>query len=107
VLKAASDAVAQSARQALGAAPVVPLTNEPPAKIIIDSPLAERAPGRVVIQYRSENLYIVPGVGPAALAVPPRVGHIQVTVDHNLWHWAEASGLPRIINGLPAGRTRS
>ncbi len=104
VLMAASTAGAQSARQVLGAAPVVPLTNEPPAKIIIDPPLAEPLSlGRVVIQYRTENLHIVPVFGPAALAVSPRIGHIHVTVDDNPWRWADASGLPLIINGLPPG----
>jgi len=104
LLMAASVAVAQSARQVRGAAPVVPLTNEPPAKIIIDPPLAEPLSlGRVVIQYRTENLHIVPVFGPAALAVSPRIGHIHVTVDDNPWRWADASGEPLIVNGLPPG----
>jgi hypothetical protein len=65
-----------------GTAPVVPLTNEPPAKIIIDPPLAEPLSfGRAVIQYRTENLHIVPVFGPAALAVSPRIGHIHGIVD--------------------------
>lgn len=104
VLIGALAATAQSARQARGAAPVVPLENEPPAKIIVDPPLAEPlSPGRVVIQYRTENLHIVPVFGPAALAVTPRVGHIHVTVDDAPWRWADASGEPLIVNGLPAG----
>jgi hypothetical protein len=41
--------------------------------------------------------------GPAALAVSPRIGHIHVTVDDAPWRWADASGEPLIINGLPAG----
>ena len=103
VLVAAS-AGAQSARQVRGAAPVIPLTSEPPARIIIDPPVAETLSfGRVVIQYRAENLHIVPVFGPAALAVSPRIGHIHVTVDGAPWHWADASGEPLIINGLPAG----
>jgi Family of unknown function (DUF6130) len=41
-----------------------PLQNEPPAKIIIDPPLAEPlSHGRVVIQYCTENLHIVPVFG--------------------------------------------
>ncbi len=97
-------ALGQTARQVLGAAPVLPLTNEAPAKIIIDPPLAEPlALGRVVIQYRTENLRIVPVFGPAALAVSPRVGHIHVTVDDAPWRWADASGLPLIVNGLSPG----
>jgi hypothetical protein len=55
---------------------------------VIDPPLADQlAHGRVVIQYRTENLHIVPVFGPAALAVSPRIGHIQVTVDDAPWRW--------------------
>jgi len=61
---------AQTAREVRGAAAVEPLQHEPPAKIIIDSPLPEPlSRGRVVIQYRTENLHIVPVFGAAALAV--------------------------------------
>ena len=67
-LMAASSA-AQTAREVRGAAAVEPLQNEPPAKIIIDPPLAEPlSRGRVVIQYRTDNLHVVPVFGPAALA---------------------------------------
>jgi hypothetical protein len=48
-------------------------------------------------------LHIVPVFGPAALAVTPRVGHIHVTVDDGPWRWADASGEPLIVNGLPTG----
>jgi uncharacterized protein DUF6130 len=100
----AASAAGQTAREVRGAAPVEPLQNEPPAKIIIDPPLAEPlSRGRVVIQYRTENMHIVPVFGPAALAVSPRVGHIHVTVDDAAWGWADASGEPVILNGLPPG----
>jgi len=102
-LMAASGA-AQTAREVRGAAAVEPLHNEPPAKIIIDPPLADPlSRGRVVIQYRTEHLHIVPVFGPAALAVSPRVGHIHVTVDDAPWVWADASGEPVVLNGLPPG----
>src|SRR5258705_8017662 len=95
---------AQTAREVRGAAAVEPLQPEPPAKIVIDPPLAEPlSRGRVVIQYRTENLHIVPVFGPAALAVSPRVGHIHVTVDDAAWVWADASGDPVILNGLAPG----
>jgi hypothetical protein len=100
----AASASAQTAREVRGAAAVEPLQYEPPAKIIIDPPLA--APlshGRVVIQYRTENLHIVPVFGPTALAVSPRVGHIHVNVDDAPWVWADASGEPVILNGLRPG----
>ncbi len=100
----ASGAFAQTAREIRGSAGVVPLVSEPPAKIIIDPPVADSlALGRVVIQYQAENLRIVQVFGPAALDVSPRIGHIHVTVDDAPWRWADASGEPLIINGLPAG----
>jgi hypothetical protein len=101
----ASGALAQTAKEIRGPAGVVPLAGEePPAKIIVDPPLADSlAQGRVVIQYRAENLRIVQVFGPAALDVSPRIGHIHVTVNDAPWRWADASGEPLIINGLPAG----
>jgi len=56
-----------------------------------------------VIRYRAENLRIEPVFGPAVLDVSPRIGHIHVTVDDAPWHWADSSGEPLIIQGLPAG----
>lgn len=80
------------------------LESEPPAKIVIDAPLAEAlSRGVVFVQYRAANLQIVPVFGPAALAVSPRVGHIHVTVDDATWHWEDASGGPIVINGLAPG----
>ena len=61
---------------------VIPLASEPPAKIIVDPPLPDAlARGLVVIQYRTENLRIVPVFGPGALDVSPRIGHLHLTVD--------------------------
>ena len=85
-------------------APVVPLTAQPAPHLHVDAPLAEQlAKGLVVIRYRAEDLRILPVFGPAALDVSPRLGHIHVTVDDAPWHWADASGEPLIIQGLPAG----
>ena len=104
-MAANSDLFAQpSVRDIRGAAPVVPLTSEPPPKLFVDPPLAEPLSlGRVVIQYRADNVHFVPVYGPAALNVSPRVGHIHVTVDNAPWHWADASGEPLILNGFPPG----
>ena len=103
----AASAHGQTARQVRGAAAVEPLTNEPPAKIVIDPPLADPlSHGRIVIQYRTENLHIAPVFGAAALPVSPRVGHIHVTVDDATWAWADASGEPVILNGLLPGPHR-
>jgi Family of unknown function (DUF6130) len=100
----ACSSIAQTARDIRGPAAVVPLATEPPPRIVIDAPLAEwLAQGRVVIQYRTENLRIVPVFGPNALGVSPRIGHIHVTVDDSPWRWADASGEPLIINCLPPG----
>ena len=55
------------------------------------------------IQYRTENLQIVPVFGPKAVDVSPRIGHLHVAVDGASWIWAETSGGPLIIAGLPAG----
>lgn len=101
---AVSGPAVQGVRQILAAAPVEPVQNEPPAKLVIDPPLAESlSHGRVVIQYRAEHLHLVPVFGPAALAVSPRIGHLHVTVDDTPWVWADASGEPLILNGLPSG----
>lgn len=99
-----SPALAQSAHDLLGAAGVVPLDSQPPPRLVVDPPLAGPLSfGRVVIQYRAENLRIVPVFGPDALDVSPRIGHIHVTVDDLPWHWADASGEPVILNGMPPG----
>lgn len=102
----ASPAAAQSAYDVLGPAGVVPLDSPQSApKLIVDPPLpGPLSFGRVVIQYRAENLRIVPVFGPNALEVSPRIGHIHVTIDDLPWHWADASGEPLILNGFPPGR---
>jgi len=64
------------------------------------------ARGVVVLQYRTENIRIVPVFGQAALQVSPRVGHLHVTLDNLPWDWADASGVPVIIQNLPAAPHR-
>lgn len=104
MLMIASPVAAQSARDILGAAGVVPLDGQPAPVLVVDPPLpGPLSFGRVVIQYRAENLRIVPVFGPKALDVSPRIGHIHVTVDDLPWHWADASGEPVILNGMPPG----
>ena len=97
---------AQTAAAILGAPAVVPLDHPQPApRLIVDPPVpGPPSFGRVVIQYRAENLRITPTFGPKALEVTPRIGHIHVTVDDLPWHWADASGEPLIMNGMPPGR---
>jgi len=98
-------ASAQSAREAVGATPYIELQNEPPPKLIVDQPLAEGLPqGLVWIQYRAENVHIVPVFGKGALQASPRVGHLHITVDDLPWLWADPSGSNTIdIFGLPPG----
>jgi uncharacterized protein DUF6130 len=85
-------------------APVVALDSQPPARLIVDSPLPEQlATGYIVIRYRAENMRILPVYGPAALHVVPRIGHLHITVDDSTWHWLDASGEPISINGLIPG----
>jgi hypothetical protein len=99
-------AVAQSANANCPPARFIPLAAaEPPAKIRIDPPLAAPLASRgvAIIQYCAENLHIVPVFGPNAVSVSPRVGHVHVNVDDAPWVWADASGTPIILQGLPAG----
>jgi hypothetical protein len=106
VILCASTALAQSVAQTCRPAQVIPLTGtEPAPKIVIDPPLPEPLASRgvVVIPYCAENMRIAPMFGAGALAVSPRIGHVHVTVDDAPWHWADASGNPLILRGLPPG----
>ena len=94
----------QSAKDVRGASPLVAIENEAPAKLIVDPPLPEPlAAGRVFIQYRTENLRVVPVFGKGALGVSPRIGHIHITVDDAPWHFVDASGETIILVGLHPG----
>jgi hypothetical protein len=87
-------------------AQVIPITGtEAAAKIVVSPPLPEplATRGVVIIPYCAENMRITAVFGAGALTVSPRVGHIHVTVDDAPWHWADASGNPLIIRGLPPG----
>lgn len=103
----AMTAVAQNPTDKCRPAQVIPLADgsEPPAKIAVDpplpGPLASR--GVAIIQYCAQNLHLAPVFGPNALAVSPRVGHVHVRLDDAPWVWADASGNPIILMGLPPG----
>jgi hypothetical protein len=100
----AAGASAQSAREIRGASPLVAIENEPPPRLIVDPPLAEPlSRGLVFIQYRTENLRVVPVFGQGALGVSPRIGHLHLTVDDLPWHFVDASGETVILVGLPPG----
>ena len=100
----ATVASAQSAKDIRGPSPLIALENEAPARLIVDPPLAQPlAAGHVFIQYRTENLRVVPVFGKGALDVSPRIGHIHITVDDAPWHFVDASGETIILVGLVAG----
>lgn len=99
------NANAQSARDFIGAPAITPIVSEAPAKLIVDAPLPdELAKAKVIIQYRTENLRIVPVYGQEALKISPRIGHLHITVDNLPWHWADASNEPLIIVGMAPGK---
>ena len=97
-------AFAQSARDVRGPSPLVAIESEAPAKLIVDPPLPEPlALGRVFIQYRTENLRVMPVFGKGALEVSPRIGHVHITVDDASWHFVDSSGETVILVGLKPG----
>jgi hypothetical protein len=102
----ATSAFAQSAKEVRGASPYAAIENEPAPKLIVDPPLPEAlAQGVIWIQYRVENVHIVPVFGTGALNVSPRVGHLHIHVDDVPWWWADASDNNTIdIAGMPPGQ---
>jgi hypothetical protein len=96
---------AQSAKEFRGATPYIELKDEPPAKLIVDAPLPDLLDkGIVWIQWRAENVHIVPVFGKGALTASPRVGHLHVRVDDLPWLWADASDINTIdLAGMPPG----
>jgi len=95
---------AQTAKDIRGPSPLVAIENEPAPRLIVDPPLAEQlARGLVFIQYRTENLRVMPVFGKGALDVSPRIGHIHITVDDATWHFVDASGETIILVGLEPG----
>jgi hypothetical protein len=71
----------------------------------VDPPLPDRlAEGVVWIQWRVENVRILPVFGKAALNVSPRIGHLHIRVDDLPWGWADASDNNTIdIARMPPG----
>jgi hypothetical protein len=98
-------AAALSAKEVRGASPYLQIKNEPAAKLIVDPPLPDLLDQGVVwIQWRAENVHIVPVFGKGALNASPRVGHLHVQVDDLPWLWADASDINTIdLAGMPPG----
>jgi hypothetical protein len=100
----ALSASAQTAKDVKGATPLVAIQDEPPVTLIVDPPIPEQlALGRVFIQYRTENLRILPVYGKAALTVSPRVGHLHYYVDDQSWPTIDSSGDTVVLVGLAPG----
>ena len=95
-----------SARDVRGASPYVAIEKEPAPKLIVDDPLPEGlAIGVFWVQYRVENLRIVPVFGAGALQASPRIGHLHIIVDDLPWWWADASDNNTIdIANFPPGQ---
>ena len=97
-------ASAQTAKDVKGPTPLVAIQNEASAKLIVDPPIPEQlALGRVFIQYRTENLRILPVFGRAALEVSPRIGHLHYFVDDQSWPIVDTSGETVVLVGLAPG----
>ena len=100
----ALSAAAQTAKEVKGATPLVAVPNEAPPKLVVDPPIPEQlAQGRVFIQYRTENLRILPVFGNAAVAVSPRLGHLHYYVDGQSWPTVDSSGETVVLVGLQPG----
>ena len=100
----ALSASAQTAKDVKGATPLVAIQNEAPAQLIVDPPIPEQlALGRVFIQYRTENLRIMPVFGKAGLEVSPRVGHLHYFLDDQSWPTVDTSGETVVFVGLAPG----
>jgi len=97
--------VQQSAKEVRGATPYLEIKNESAPKLIVDPPLPDLLDKGVVwIQWRAENVHVVPVFGKGALNVSPRVGHLHVHVDDVPWFWADVSDMNTIdLAGMPPG----
>jgi len=93
------------AKEVRGATPYIELKNEPAPKLIVDPPLPDLLDQGVVwIQWRAENVHILPVFGKGALSASPRIGHLHVHVDDLPWWWADPSNVNTIdLAGMPPG----
>ncbi|HEY1147104.1 MAG TPA: DUF6130 family protein [Pseudoduganella sp.] len=83
---------------------LLPLESEPAPKLQAYPPIADAlARGVVIIQFRTENVRLMPVFGAKATEVTPRLGHLHVTVDNWQGTWAHTSTDPIIVVGLQPG----
>jgi hypothetical protein len=67
-----------NAKEVRGATPYLEIANEPPPRLIVDPPLPDLLDQGVVwIQWRAENVHILPVFGKGALSASPRIGHLS------------------------------
>jgi hypothetical protein len=102
----ATAASGQSARERVGPSPYNAVQHEPAARLIVDAPLpGPLTRGIIQLQYRVENVRILPVFGAAAANVSPRIGHLHVRVDDVPWFWAETAVANNTIDfaGVPPG----
>jgi len=104
-LRAQTSTRSMTAKDVRGATPYMEIKNEPAARLIVDAPLPDLLDqGIVWIQWRAENVHIVPVFGKGALNASPRVGHLHIRVDDLPWLWADASDMNTIdMAGMPPG----
>jgi hypothetical protein len=102
----ATSAFAQTPKEVAGPLTFLPTANEPAPKLIVNPPLpVPLARGAVIIPYRAEIFRILPVLGPSAIQVSPRVGHLHVSVDDLPWHWGDFSDKNLVVVvGLPPGQ---
>ena len=100
-----TSAFAQSAKDIRGPTELVAIQDEPPARLVVDQPIPDQLSlGRIMIQYRTENLRIEPVFGKGALSVSPRVGHLHYTVDGASWPIVDTSYGTIVLVGLKPGQ---
>jgi len=76
----------QRAKAGRGASPSIESKDEPAPKLIVADPLPEGlAIGVVWMQYRVENVRIVPVFGEGAATGSPRVRYLPITLDDLPW----------------------
>lgn len=87
---------------------VVSLDSPKPApRLIVDRPQpGPLSSGSLVVQYRVGDLQLLPVLAADDHIPRSRAGHMQFCVDDLPWHWADASGEPLIVHGLPPGPHR-
>ena len=102
---AGAQTATRTAKEVRGASPYIEIKDEPEPRLIVDPPLPDLLDQGVVwIQWRAENVQILPVFGKGALSASPRIGHLHVHVDDLPWWWADPSNVNTIdLAGMPPG----